>query len=612
MSRRKRKGEAEEDPFLQGLRKAQSLLYAHPLFLSLGNLLERPEPAVTDGWARLEDRPSWGNNRRVQILVNRKHRGSPEEWAYVLAIAHLHVGLGHLDPDRREPSWYAACALQAMTLAETTKVGRPPSDFRIDRPSFQTSDLIRLEAFLAGEGAGEVPRIPLISGASEPWSILAPDRTQLRNAGQHRMKAFADGLRAAVQSAVEVAGGAAPALGRPTKTNSQALRAKQWFVSRFPLLGSLAASFTVVDDAEVCQALGVGTAAVNPSVSEIYINPKAMLSPEELKLVMAHEMLHVGLRHEARCQGRDSYLWNVACDYVINAWLIEMDIGEIPRDGILYDASLAGRSAEDIYDEIVRNLRWRRKLAKLRTPKGVGESDIIDDRPPRWWTSGAGVDLDAFYRRALREGLDLHQRGECRGLLPAGLVEEIKALSQPPIPWDVKLAQWLDAFFPALDRRRTYSRASRRQSSTPDIPRPRWFLPEELTTARTFGVVLDTSGSMSRRELGLGLGAIASYAHSREVPAVRVVYCDAAPTDAGYIRPEDLVERVRVTGRGGTVLQPGIDLLIQVEDFPKAGPILMITDGYCEPLRIPRDHAFLLSRGGRLPFPPKGPVFVMD
>ena len=74
--------------------------------------------------------------------------------------------------------------------------------------------------------------------------------------------------------------------------------------------------------------------------------------------------------------------------------------------------------------------------------------------------------------------------------------------------------------------------------------------------------------------------------------------------------PEAIADRVRVRGRGGTVLQPGIDLLERAADFPKDGPILVITDGFCEDtLRIRRDHAFLVPRGNALPFRPKGPVF---
>jgi predicted metal-dependent peptidase len=130
-----------------------------------------------------------------------------------------------------------------------------------------------------------------------------------------------------------------------------------------------------------------------------------------------------------------------------------------------------------------------------------------------------------------------------------------------------------------------------------------------MDDGRTFGVVLDTSGSMDRKLLAKALGAIASYALARDVPRVRVVFCDAVAYDEGYLSPEDIADRVRVRGRGGTVLQPGIDLLERAEDFPKDGPLLVITDGACDRLHIRREHAFLLPEGRHLPFVPKGQVF---
>jgi predicted metal-dependent peptidase len=134
-------------------------------------------------------------------------------------------------------------------------------------------------------------------------------------------------------------------------------------------------------------------------------------------------------------------------------------------------------------------------------------------------------------------------------------------------------------------------------------------VPIDEDALRTFAVVLDTSGSMDRQILGKALGAIASYSIAREVEAVRLVFCDAAPYDEGYVRPEDVAGRVRIKGRGGTVLQPGFDLLDDSRDFPKDGPVLIITDGMCDVLRVRRDHAFLVPAGNGLPFPPKGPVF---
>jgi predicted metal-dependent peptidase len=93
---------------------------------------------------------------------------------------------------------------------------------------------------------------------------------------------------------------------------------------------------------------------------------------------------------------------------------------------------------------------------------------------------------------------------------------------------------------------------------------------------------------------------------------VRVFFCDAIAYDAGYLSADDIAGRVRVRGRGGTVLQPGVDRLENAEDFPSKGPILVITDGWCDRVTIRRDHAFLMPKGRSLPFPPKGPVFRME
>lgn len=421
---------------------------------------------------------------------------------------------------------------------------------------------------------------------------------------------FAIGLTTSVQQAVRTAAGVENTANAHGETTSRASRAREWFINHYPLLGSLAAAFMLIENREICQRLDIRVAAIDAESKEIFINPTAALNEEEMQFVIAHELLHVGLRHDVRCQGRDPFLWNVACDYVINEWLIEMQIGIPPAYGLLHDPALKGLSAESIYDRITMNLSRCRKLATLR---GVGVGDMFGQRTPNWWQHGPGIELDEFYRRCLMEGLQYHQDSHLnRGFLPANLVEEINALSHPPIPWDVELAKWFDNYINPLEKRRTYARPSRRQSATPDIPRPRWAPFEELEQGRTFGVVLDTSGSMDRKLLAKALGAIASYSLYKEVPLVRVVFCDAYHYDQGYMAPEAIAGKVQVRGRGGTVLQPGIDLLEKAEDFPKKGPILVITDGFCDRLKIHRDHAFLIPMGAKLPYTPTGKIFRMS
>lgn len=589
----KRKTPAKIDPAAEAFRAGYDWLRLHPV---CGALLARVDVyrdgnsrCPTNGWALVY--------QSGRIDVHRSRRAEPMEWAYVLAHCVLHLGFDHfkvdLPDDRR---WQAACNIVIERFLTGLKIGTCPFP-PINLPGGSEDSL-----FIAfcQKGVAEEILLRGTGGTSPDMIFNGPPKANYYRAAINYPQVLALALTSAVEHAVEKVAGVASD-GRP-KTMAQ--RAKGWFLSSFPLLGAMAAGFKIVEDPQMCQRYDISVAAVNPSLREIYMNPAAAMDERECRFVMAHEMLHVGLRHVERTEGRDPYLWNVACDFVINGWLIEMGVGSMPAFGGLYDPELKGVSAEEVYDRITKDLRKYRKLATLR---GYGLGDVLG--------SGDGVkspshDLEDFYRRAMAQGLTMHQqRG--RGLLPAGLVEEIEAMSVPPIPWDVRLAQWLDGYFSPPEPRRSYARPSRRQSTTPDIPRPRAIFDAEKINERTFGVVLDTSGSMDRNDLAQGLGAVASYALSRDVPYVRLVFCDAVTYDEGYVAPEAIAGRVRVRGRGGTILQPGIDLLESAEDFPDDGPILVITDAQCDRLHLRRDHAFLISPGARLPFPARGPVFEM-
>ncbi|WP_373413223.1 hypothetical protein [Streptomyces sp. NRRL B-24085] len=529
------------------------------------------------------------------------HRlAEPAAWAWALAHAVLHLGFGHVPAvkgDRTQPDRFdlaARCVVVNRFLLGFT-IGETPEHLPASYPD---GDEEQLAARWRRDG---IPAAYEHCGTAGP----DPDQLLLRWVGWSQppdwQLAFATALTRTVSAAMDMAGGRRGSLDGELPRQRPWQRALSWFISSYPLLGGIAAGITLVADAEIARAHGIAVAAVDTEAAEIYVNPLQRLDDEEWRFVLAHEMLHAALRHGDRCGTRDPYLFNVACDYVINGWLNQMQVGTMP-EGLLHDPDLTGLSAEEVYDRIAGDLRRMRRLSTLR---GKGTGDILGGPlgSPRDY-----VDLDEFYRRGLAQGLDLHQRQE-RGFLPGGLVEEIRALSHPPLPWDARLARWFDEFVPSPQPVRSYARPARRQSATPDIPRAGRYFPPEETARCTFGVVLDTSGSMSRTLLGKALGAIASYAEARDVPAARVVFCDAAPHDAGYLPVTEIAERVRVHGRGGTVLQPGVDLLHRADDFPASAPVLVITDGWCDVLRVRREHAYLIPQGARLPFTARGPVF---
>jgi len=563
---RSKKGKKQSNPAADNFDQGFAMISAMPMFSGmLGRAIyhqinrQKGNRCPESGWAII--------TRNGEIHVHPTRRGSPENWVYVLAHCLLHLAFDHFREQADDPTfllWNMACDIYIARFLGQLKIGKPPADIDYDINALPTSSEEAIFRQLYSKN--EYPEGWRYCGTTGP-SGADMIMDELITSRWHQLPdwpaLFGQGVSLAVKKAVAETSHVALDRDGNLLDMSVAEQARQWFIASYPLLGALAAGFKIIEDARVCQNMSISVAAVHAELQEIYINPAAGLTEDEMRFVMAHELLHVGLRHDTRIQGRDPYLWTL---------------------GALYDEELKGLSAEEIYFRITTDLRKYRRLVTLR---GKGLGDILPPSQPEWWRLGEGVKLDDFYRSRLMQGLEYHQ-DQGRGFIPAGLIEEIRALSHPPIPWDVELASWFDL--------------------------PRWYVPEELLEGRTFGVILDSSGSMDRLLLAKALGAIASYAAARDVPLVRVVFCDATYYDQGYMPPETIADRVQVRGRGGTILQPAINFLERAEDFPKDGPLLIITDGYCDKLtiRAARPHAYLLPRGNTLPFRPHGELFYIE
>ncbi|MCR4740938.1 MAG: hypothetical protein K5886_11860 [Lachnospiraceae bacterium] len=631
----------KEDPNLTNLKKGINLVYDNDIFggFIMGCLL------ITDKKELGKNTPACSTSEG-KILVNRQVSLEPKQWAYAIAHCILHNCFGHYDLDKvpgyieeapcaghddpykvpgytqetpagkkiKKPSfskrlWNMACDIYIDRFLDEIKFGKPLTESPLSMlPAGILDDENRIYDYLLREGFDENNNVYGVGavGDMDMRGLEKPLEYGKDRWGRQEKNEFSEDF--AFNLAVSVSR-AINSVSEQKKDNSFGRRIAGWFINAFPLLGAIAASFEIVEDIEECRKLDISVAAVDAYEGVIYLNTAKRMSYEEWRFVMAHEFLHAALLHHKRSAGKEPYLWNIATDYVINDWLFEMQIGVLP-EGVLYDPSLKNRSAEEIYDMICLNIR---EYMKKSTFRGNGQGDIMGRRGPSSFDrTDRGVSLDEFYRSALSQGLEYELGKKERGFLPAGLIEEIRALSVPPIPWDVRLSEWFNAHIRPVEKHRSYAHPSRRQSCTPDIPRARYIKTESDDTSRTFGVIIDTSGSMAPSDIGKALGAVASYAASREVPAARVVFCDAAAYDAGYLSPDDIAGRVKVIGRGGTRLQPAVDLLQSAKDFPKDGPVLIITDGGIEShLDIKREHAYILPAGSRLPFRARGEVFYM-
>lgn len=91
-----------------------------------------------------------------------------------------------------------------------------------------------------------------------------------------------------------------------------------------------------------------------------YYNSKFinMLQGREVEFLFGHEVLHLVYDHLDRRYDRDPQIWNVACDYAVNADLKNHRVGQfITTVPCLYESKYEKKSADEIYDDLMQNVQ---------------------------------------------------------------------------------------------------------------------------------------------------------------------------------------------------------------------------------------------------------------
>lgn len=516
------------------------------------------------------------------------HPRTADEWTFILAHALLHLAFGHLKHAQRGIVWNVACDCVVNEFLNRMKIGAQPEGL-LRLPPGVPNDEEKL--FALWSQSGSLPPGQTANGTATDMVLAGPLKP-------HWADAFARAIRRAARQALSAAAGDEAAL-------SPAQQARAWFVRNYPLLGAVLQHFSIVEDARLCERLGVRIAAVNPRRRELILNPGWALDDAEHRYVLAHMALHAALQHLPRRKLRDPFLWNAACDYCLNGWLARLPLPHKlcrpPSEGALFSEKYRDQRPEEIYNALAQNAK---AAGKLVTFAGEGAPDVLG-------MADVGSLETRLFLDALLRGYQLHAEAG-KGALPASLLEEIRALEQPPLPWDVQLARWFDEHVPSIERVRTYARPSRRQSATPQIARPRYVNPDDERTQRgTFGLVVDCSPALDKLARALALGAISNYALAHNIPLIRLAVSGADVCDKQMAAAEDLAAlaaQALPTTRRSAVLQPAAQLLEEARDFPENAPILFLTGTPCDRVKTHRDHCFLIPEGGRLPFKTDAPV----
>jgi predicted metal-dependent peptidase len=318
----------------------------------------------------------------------------------------------------------------------------------------------------------------------------------------------------------------------------------------------------------------------------IFFNPvwTAHLKDNEIRGVLAHEVLHVVFDHNGRRKSRHAELWNLAADYAINLLLSEQGF-RLPEGGAI-DRFFSGMPAEEIYESLLKvgnvtkNLKGKfvsdsdSDLSEtMENTVPLTGTDLIEPGDPRAQAHHGANTPDREQLAELRAELRHDMESKLKGRAAALFKIECLAADDSKIDWRAVMRSWL------LDR--VKSDWSSIPFSKKHIHRGMYFPSLGIASLGHIVFAMDTSGSMSENELSEIVAEIRAF---RETFPCRltIIQADAAIGDIKEYEEMDGMEipkRMAITGRGGTSFIPIFDWIDQA---PIGSSVVLIyaTDGY--------------------------------
>lgn len=313
------------------------------------------------------------------------------------------------------------------------------------------------------------------------------------------------------------------------------------------------------------------------------------LSERELQFVIAHEASHKMYRHLTtwrKLYDEDRKLANMACDYVINLMLKDVDPTEsiiaMPRfqesNGSakkgdfmgLLDEQYRGMNAKQVFDIL------KDKKAKGEKPfDGDGEGNGFDEHDWEYAKNMTDEEKKELVRevdQAIRQGLIAQQKVKGDGSL--GMSRELEELLEPKVDWREVLREFVKATCSAKDTS-SWRRVNRRFLSTGV------YMPSMIGEKVGHLVIgIDASGSIGGKELSEILSEVKAIAEEVTPSQVDLIYWDSEVC-AHEIYTETtvstLVESTKPAGGGGTSPSCVSEYLNNNKIEPEA--VIMLTDG---------------------------------
>lgn len=159
------------------------------------------------------------------------------------------------------------------------------------------------------------------------------------------------------------------------KYDIEALKRKM--LVKYPFFGSVVANVNYKENRKIQTA---GTDG-----ETIYYNPTYLegLSIEEQIFVLAHEVCHIAFNHILRSDGKDSELWNIATDAVINQFLKRDGLKLV--SGVIDIEEAINYDAEELYNKLLQEKKQENQDQQQNS--GSGQSGKEQQSPSRQQSS---------------------------------------------------------------------------------------------------------------------------------------------------------------------------------------------------------------------------------
>lgn len=362
------------------------------------------------------------------------------------------------------------------------------------------------------------------------------------------------------------------------KARDALISARIALVMKHPFFGNLATRLQLTNADEWC-----GTAATDGV--RLYYNSRFinLLRAKEVQFLVGHEVMHLVYDHLDRRLDRNPTVWNIAGDYTINADLKRHKVGEfITSVGCLYEQKYDGKSADEIYDDLMKNaqkINMDELIDKLLDDHMDGNDDSDGESKPgdkNGNKPGTRPQMTEEERQRIRQEMKQAiisaAQAAGAGNLPAGVERLIENITNPTLPWRELIESQMTS---AIRNDFSWMRVSRRGWDM-DAVMPGMTPGEEVEV----DIAIDMSGSISQKMAQSFLGEIRGMIEQYDGFKLHVMSFDTAVYNPQNFTSDNMddISDYKPQGGGGTDFDCVYEYLKREGRTPKR--LIMFTDGY--------------------------------